>query len=137
MNSDTQFEALDEKRKYPRLNLHIPVKVQYAHGEFVEATLHDISPDGLQIRCDPSTAGIIYPSGRYILEDNQPSVTVGFSLHKQGEKEEIIVKCSICYFALLTGGECKEVAFGLHFKQFKGNCLQQIKQFFISEMEPV
>jgi PilZ domain-containing protein len=136
MKSAPQFERLEDRRKYPRLKLQIPVQVQNQNGKRVAAILYDISPDGLQLRCDRKIADIIHPGGKQIAETDQPSVTVGFNLLQNGTNTEIIVRCSICYFALLTSSENNEVAFGLCFRQFKGKCLQHIKQFFLSEMEP-
>jgi c-di-GMP-binding flagellar brake protein YcgR len=136
MKSSSQFESFENRRKYPRLNLHIPVKVQSQNGKCVSAKLYDISPDGLQIRCDQEVAGVIHPGGKQIKEGEQPKVTVGFNLLLNGKNTEIIVRCSMCYFALLTNGENNEVAFGLRFRKFKGKCLQHLKQFLLSEMEP-
>ncbi|MFT5134531.1 MAG: hypothetical protein ACI9SC_003010 [Gammaproteobacteria bacterium] len=113
----------------------MPVKVQYENGKYVKANLHDLSPDGLQIRCDQDTANKIHPAQTQILKNAQPSIVVGFSLPKTDVNIEIIVKCSICYFGLLPPGTSNEVAFGLQFKQFSGDCRQHIKKFFLSEME--
>ncbi len=136
MKPATQLKSFEDRRKYPRLRLDIPVKVKYQSDKFVEARLYDISPDGLQIRCDQPTAGLIHPSGKPIPEHAQPSVLIGFTLPANNENSEIIVKFSIWYFALLTDGAINEVAFGLCFRQFKGDCRQRISQYFLSEMEP-
>lgn len=136
MKSTTQFDAFEDRRMYPRLNLQIPVRVKCQNNVYVNARLHDISPDGLQLRCDQTSAELIHPSGEYIVENNLATVTVGFNLPQNDERSEIIVQCSICHFTLLTSGESNEVVFGLLFKQFKDNCRQRIKLFFISEMEP-
>ena len=135
MNPIAEFEAYENRRSYPRLNLLVPVKVQYENGKYAKAELHDISPDGLQIRCDQETANKIHPAQTRILKNAQPSIVVGFSLPQTDVNTEIIVKCAICYFALLTTDTSNEVAFGLQFKQFSGDCRQQIKKFFLSEME--
>ena len=136
MKPAVQFDSFEDKRKYPRLKLHIPVKVQSQNGKCVNAKLYDISPDGLQIRCDQEMARVIHPGGKQIPENDQPSVTVGFNLLHNGTNTEIIVRCSICYFALPASGANNEYAFGLRFRQFKGKCRQHIKRFFLSEMEP-
>ena len=56
MNSTSPCEVKEDKRKYPRLVLQIPVKVHIEQGYYADAFLHDLSPDGLQIRCGQETA---------------------------------------------------------------------------------
>lgn len=47
MNSASQCEVKEDKRKYPRLVLQIPVKVHIENGLYADASLHDLSPEGL------------------------------------------------------------------------------------------
>lgn len=45
------FRLFENRRKYPRIRVNnLPVKVTGAGGKILKATLHDISPDGAQIR---------------------------------------------------------------------------------------
>ena len=136
MNSQTQYESFENRRKYPRLIMQIPVKVQNQHGLNLDARLHDISPDGLQIRCEQESAELIHPGGKQITKNTQASVVIGFRLPQNEASIEIIVRCSICYFVVLEDSGPDEVAFGLQFRQFEGDSLRHIKQFFLSEMEP-
>ena len=137
MNSTSQCEVKEDKRKYPRLVLQIPVKVHIEQGLYADAFLHDLSPDGLQIRCGQETAREIDTISKKNLFKDRPSISVEFALPRTNNNTEIVVKCSICYFAPLPSEENEDVAFGLQFRQFSGDSLQQIKDFFLSEMEPV
>ena len=137
MNSTSQFEVKEDKRKYPRLVLQIPVKVHIENGLYADASLHDLSPDGLQIRCDQETAHEIDTFSKKNLFKNRPSISVKFALPRTNNNTGIVVRCSICYFVSLPLKENDDVAFGLQFRQFSGDSLQQIKRFFLSEMEPV
>ncbi len=56
-------DKLDEQRRYPRLELGIPVAFRNASGQHCVAKLVNIAPDGIQIRCNTATAQILHPSG--------------------------------------------------------------------------
>jgi len=135
MKSRTEHESFEDKRKYPRLIMRSLVKLQYQAGGYVDAKLHDISPDGIQLRCDRDSARLIHPSGEQIKGQQKPRVSVTFNLIQNDDSSRIIVSCSICYFAALTDGS-NEMAFGLQFRKFEGDSLRLIKRFFLSEMEP-
>jgi len=61
-----------EQRQHPRVQLEIPVAFRNAQGQHCAARLCNISADGLQVRCNVSTAQIIHPTGGRIGGDNQP-----------------------------------------------------------------
>lgn len=126
--------SFDDRRKYPRLQIHLPIKIRTKPGKYVHAKIFDLSPDGLQIRCDRDTGQLIHPVEEAIDFDNKPIVVVAFNIpHHKGEKE-IIVRCKICYKKLLNQGS--KVAFGVKFTCFKENCDKYISQYFAYEMEP-
>ena len=137
MNSTSQIEVKDDRRKYPRLVLQIPVNVHIEYGKYADACLYDLSPDGLQIRCDQETANQIDTLSKKNLYKDKPSITVEFALPQTNNRAVIVVKCSICYFSPLPAKANDDVALGLQFRQFSGDSLQQIKDFFLSELEPV
>ena len=66
MKSASQCEVKEDKRKYPRLVLQIPVKVHIENGLYADSSLHDLSPEGLQIRCDQETTYEIDTFGKKI-----------------------------------------------------------------------
>jgi len=138
INYTNQYKTYEDNRKYPRLKIDLPVKVRYGKGKYIRARIHDISPDGLQIRCDQKSAQLLHSSGKLIEEDKRPSVVVVFKVPYKKAYNKIIVRCQICYFALL-GDENVEritVAFGLKFNKFKGDCGKYAGWFIYNEMKP-
>lgn len=61
-----------EQRQYPRIELEIPVAFRNAQGQHCAARLCNLSADGLQVRCNVSTAQIIHPVGGRIGAENRP-----------------------------------------------------------------
>lgn len=136
MDPAHQLSIHDDRRKYPRMKISLPVKVRGHTGKPVKALIYDLSPEGLQIRCDKETANSIHPIDKNIDEGKKPAVVIAFTIpHHKGERE-IIIRCKICHFVLLDHESKNEVAFGLRFTKFKDNCDKYISQFFVDEMEP-
>ena len=52
----------------PRVTLRCPGKAMLADGTIVDIIVHDVSRDGLQIRCDKAAAVAIHPSAKPIEE---------------------------------------------------------------------
>ncbi|MCZ6632541.1 MAG: PilZ domain-containing protein [bacterium] len=48
----TEDEEADNKRQHPRLLLDLPIQAQVDRGEYQEMHVVDISPSGMQIRCE-------------------------------------------------------------------------------------
>jgi hypothetical protein len=46
------FDSFENRRKFPRLKMNMPVIITSANGEKIKGLLLDISPDGAQIRYD-------------------------------------------------------------------------------------
>jgi len=138
MNHTHQYELYEERRKFPRIRIDIPIQIQYEKGKFVHARIYDISPDGVQFRCDQMTAQLLHPSGKLIEEDKKPSVFVIFITPYKKVKKEIIVRCQIFYFTLLRGKHIKNrnVAFGLKFNKFEGDGGKYVGWFIYNEMNP-
>lgn len=118
------------------MQISLPVKIRSHTGKSIKALIYDMSPDGLQIRCDKETAKLIHPIDKNIDGDKKPVVVVAFTIpHHKGERE-IVSRCKICHFIILDQDSKNEVVFGLKFTGFKDNCDKFISQFFIQEMEP-
>jgi len=137
MNSASQCEVKEDKRKHPRLVHQISVKVHIKHGLYADDSLHDLLPDGLQIRCDQETVHETDTIRKIYLFKDRPSVSIKFALRQTNNITGIVVKCSVCYFVSLPLKGNDDVASGLQFRQFSGDSPQQIKHFFPGEMEPV
>ncbi len=136
MKVANQHEVFERRRMYPRLVLLIPVKICLQAGVNVDAQLQDISPDGMQIRCNEEIATSIKEGCTRTGEKRRPSILLEFELPGASALIKINVECSICYVVTLKGKSSNNIAFGLQFKQFKGKSLQEIQKFFLNELDP-
>ena len=48
----TEVEEADSKRRHTRVLLDLPIQAQVDRGEYHEMDVVDISPSGMQIRCE-------------------------------------------------------------------------------------
>ncbi|MFQ5658784.1 MAG: PilZ domain-containing protein [Gammaproteobacteria bacterium] len=128
------YEVFETRRKYPRIIIDVPVSIRKSKGVLVEAMAHDISIDGLQIRCNRDSAGTLHPSGKFIQENNGPKVEVSFPLSFDEGIETVEAVCQIYYLAVIPGDE---IAFGLAFKKFKGNSAGLVDRFIMDYIVPV
>lgn len=128
------FEVYESKRKYPRIIIDTPVFIKKSKGELISAVVHDISLDGLQIRCDRETAQKLHPSGIYIKESKGPKVDISFSLSLDGVNETVSVNCQIYYLAVVSDDV---IAFGLVFRKFKTGNANLVDRFIMESIMPV
>lgn len=62
------YDMYEEKRDYPGVSVNTLAKI-YKKDEYdLNAILYDISPDGVQLRCNKSTAHTIHPAGKFITD---------------------------------------------------------------------
>ena len=136
-NNKTQpYEHYEESRKYPRVKFKHPVQIYLGDGRCVSASIYDISPDGLQIRCNRETAAALNPTGKKIDQKHNLSVNAVFSLPINNEQKKVTVSCKVYYFVIITGNAEEDVAFGLQFKKFEGKSIKYIGRHILSELEP-
>ena len=62
----------NEQRAWPRIRGEFPVALRNGLGQHCAATLRNLSPDGLQVRCNVQTARIIHPQGDSLVAGEQP-----------------------------------------------------------------
>ncbi len=134
----TQFyEYYEESRKYPRIKFKRPVQIYYDNGRSVSASIYDISPDGLQIRCNRETAVALNPSGNIIDRKHNLIVNAVFSIPINNKLNEVKVSCKVYYFVIVPGNAKEDVAFGLRFKKFEGKSIKYAGRYILNELEPV
>ncbi len=129
-------EQYEEHRNYPRLKLDMPALILCVDQHLVKGHVHDISPDGLQIRSSRKDALAINPEGKQISPKDRIMVNVVFDLPSKTGDKQIKVICNIYYFTLTHDDGDKDIAFGLKFIKFDGTCGRYVDQFFIRKMEP-
>ncbi|MCG8378087.1 MAG: PilZ domain-containing protein, partial [Proteobacteria bacterium] len=124
----------EEKRKYPRVTVNSLAEVQKSGDYSVNVILHDISPDGVQLRCNRKTAHTIHPSGKFITDSTAPEILLKFSLLIDEKEKEVIVKSKIFYFTIIA---TDVVAFGVKFKQFENFTDRHVETFIMRSFVPV
>ncbi len=127
------YETYEEKRLFPRINIDRRVLIRLLDGNIVYAIAHDISPDGLQIRCDRTTAHVLHPSGKSITDDNAPSVDIRLPLPLLEGLVALAARCTIRYFALISE---EVVVFGLNFEKLTEEGSGFLDRFIVEAMEP-
>lgn len=128
------YDLYEEKRDYPRVIVNALVAI-HKKGEYdLNAILHDISPDGVQIRCSRKTAHTIHPTGKCITNKTAPNVVLKFSLPVDGKEKEVIVQSKIYYFSIV---EIDVVAFGLKFNQFEKFSGRHVDDYMVRSVIPV
>jgi PilZ domain-containing protein len=130
------YKQYEEQRKYPRLRLDVPVIILCVGQQLIEGRIYDISPDGLQIRCNREAALAINPGAKQISVQDKIMVNVIFSLPSNTGNKQIKVISNVYYFTLTQDGSDKDVAFGLQFKKFDGTGDRYVENFIMHALEP-
>lgn len=138
MKEQQPYEFYEERRQYPRVVVDCQINIRFKDKELT-STLYDVSPDGLQIRCNREMLTAIRPSGKSIKPDSTPKLDVEFSLMAGANKRQITAACEMYYFVLLPSNfeEDKDVALGLRFKKLKGNSPKYIDEFVTDVLAPI
>ena len=133
MDKSKSHEQHEEKREYPRIIIDSPANILYKLHQ-LDARVHDISPDGLQIRADGESLKQINPDNEDITEENAPLLDVTFCLKLFEMDMRINALCKLSYANPLPESETKEVMYGLKFINFEGDGSSQLEAFITQEM---
>ena len=126
-------DLYEEKREYPRIVINSPATILYKIHQ-LEVRIHDISPEGLQIRADSASLKKINPHDEIFTEANAPLLDVTFSLKLSDMDMRINALCKMYYSSSLSNEEDKDVACGLKFVNFEGDGSLQLDAFITQEM---
>ncbi|OGT30578.1 MAG: hypothetical protein A2W28_11235 [Gammaproteobacteria bacterium RBG_16_51_14] len=129
----TLFEIYERRRKYPRAILNIPVKIRMDTGIKGEATLYDISPDGIQVRCNRETARIICPEGKITKENVKRHLEVIFVLPYRRRKKAVCIRVMPVYLLFIA---VDLIAFGMQFHRKDKETLKSIEDYIDYELAP-
>ena len=135
MTHQQPYSFYEERRKYPRVVINSPIVI-YHNDSVLNGEIHDISEDGLQVRCDRKTFQLIHPSGKFIRKNNAPVVNVLFHLAVKGRQFDISVKCLMYYFVVLPNAGPRDIAFGLRFISLDDKSSIDINTFIENAMTP-
>ena len=127
------YDMYEEKRDYPRVIVNALAEVHKQDEYDVSMILHDISPDGVQLRCDRKTACTIHPTGKFITDKTAAEVVLKFILPIDNKEREVIVQSKIYYFTIIA---TDVVAFGVKFMEFEKFTGHHVENFIMSSMIP-
>ncbi len=130
------YDIYEEKRKYPRVTVDRPMEI-LCDGRELQGVIHDISPDGLQIRCDRKTMQTIRPGGKAVKSGTGPLVNVVFRLPVGRRERTIKAEARLYYFVLLPGEKPLDVAFGARFTSLGKDSQNDVEAFFRDALQPI
>ena len=133
MDKSISHEDFEEKRKYPRIVINSPIEILYKIHH-LQATIYDISPDGLQIHSDSELLEKINPDNEMISEENAPLLEVNFYIKLSGTDVKISAQCQMLYSKQLEDEKGINVVSGLKFVNFKGDDSIILDTYFSEEM---
>ena len=128
------YVELERRRKYPRIVITTPIRIKIDAATEVAAIVHDISIDGLQIRCDRAAAIQLHPSGKFIKEGKGPMVDVQFDLPFKDKPAAVTITCQLYYITVIS---VTEFAFGLLFRKHSGASAALVDSFIMDQIVPV
>jgi hypothetical protein len=114
------------RRQHLRIQVNHPVSVRLPDGTFAEDIVHNVSLEGLQLRCPQSMAELLYASSTAIDENNRPRITLGLTFPILEGAPEVSVQCRVHYDRAL--GEDR-FALGVKFEKFEASGHQHFVRF--------
>ena len=133
MSKLKSHEHHEDRREYPRIVIDSPVNILYKMQQ-MEARIHDISPDGLQIRTDRKSLKKINPGNENFTDANAPLLDVTFRLKLFEMDMRINALCEMYYSNSLQDDKDRDVVCGLKFINFEGDGSLQLEAFIAQEM---
>lgn len=136
MSSSKRHDRFEEGRRFPRVPVVLPVTVSFGQNQTIQAVTYDISPDGIQIRCNKYVAQSIHRKEERIPENERPIVDVSLNLTIKKAEKKFIAKCQAVYMIFLeqaAESEMENAAFGLRFLGFKGRSEKYLNKFLFKK----
>ena len=125
-------EMLDEVRRHPRVPIELKVALATNQGAKCSARVINISPDGMQIRCDVESAKLLHPQGGKIDPDNGPHVNAAVTLPIGEERRTLATRCQMLY--LTTVDSEPRCVIGLRFIQLDTQTERIVTGFFADQL---
>jgi len=124
--TQTMFRPVHkDRRSLPRVTLRCPGKVILPGGDVVNVMIHDLSRDGLQLRCGKKAAHAINPDGKAIKDGaSPPEIQVLFYVPLDSGKGRVKAKGKLMYFSLIAPDI---VALGLKFKSISSGGVEHLR----------
>ena len=123
-----------DRRSLPRVTLRCPGQVMLDDQKLLKVIIHDVSRDGLQIRCDKTTAAAINPTGRAIKDGpDAPELQAVFEVPLSTGPGRVRVRGTLMYFALIAPDVA---AFGMRFKSISRSGVENLRAVVRAALEP-
>lgn len=123
-----------DRRRLPRVTLRLPGKVLLPGGGTANVIIHDLSRDGLQIRCDKQTAFLLNPSGRSVKEGPEAQeLRVLFDVPLGSGSGQVRARGALMYFQLIAPDVA---AFGMRFKSISKSGVQHLRAVVQAALQP-
>ena len=87
----------EEQRAHPRLELNITATFRNAAGNRCKGQVANISPDGLQVRCNSAAGQLLHPKGGRICLSNAPIVQIEMQLPIAAVSKRLVVGAQLIY----------------------------------------
>lgn len=127
------YQIHEARRGYPRVKLRMPVQVGLAGGRVVIARIYNMSPDGIQIRCDRATAASILPDSSRLTAGRGPEVLVVMRLTSGRDTRSHVIRCRLGY---ALPERSNEVIMGLAFQELLPEQREAIDAMLGASLEP-
>jgi len=122
-----------DRRALPRVTLGCPGKVILPGGDVVNVMIHDLSRDGLQIRCGKAAALAINPEGKAVKDgDTKVELQVLFYVPLESGKGRVKAKGKLMYFSLIAPDI---MALGLKFKSISSGGVEHLRSVVKAALE--
>lgn len=124
--TQTMFRGThQDRRALPRVTLGCPGKVILPGEDAVNVIIHDLSRDGLQIRCGKKAAQAINPEAKTGKKGEPPlEIQVLFDVPLDSGKGRVQAKGKLMYFSLIAPDI---VALGLKFKSVSSSGVEHLR----------
>lgn len=132
MTSTKRHNRYEEGRRFPRIPAALPVTLSFGQSQTIEAVTYDISPDGIQIRCNKYVAQSIHRRDERIPESERPIVDIALNLPVKRAEKKFAAKCQVVYLIFLeqaAESETENAALGLRFLTLKGRSEKYLSKF--------
>ncbi len=132
--TQTMFRPVHkDRRALPRVTLKCPGKVILPGGDIVNVMIHDLSRDGLQLRCGKKAAHAINPDGKAIKDGvSPPEIQVLFYVPLDSGKGRVKAKGTLMYFSLIAPDI---MALGLKFKSISSGGVEHLRSVVKAALE--
>jgi c-di-GMP-binding flagellar brake protein YcgR len=132
--TQSRLEKYEEKRKYPRIIINCPLSILLPNNNLVDTTVYDVSPGGIQARCDRATAHLL----KQLCEnaEQKKSVNIHINFIVPVNKKQVKIESTVKPVYILKL-EQYVYAIGMQFIKMEGSSQKILKRFIENSMEPI